>query len=314
MRKASEYILLSLSMLAMLSGCAGKDSEPEADNGKEYPEFSAKIAYEKTRAYDQTWEIGDEIGISGCRRSNVCYVTNGTEGTFKVKANGEQIYYVDNNEQDFIAYYPWNNLADVTQTIAADTREQGLQKKFDFLWASSSGKKDEPLVSFTFKHCMAKLYLSVKPGNGLSYEDLKKARLSFKGFRASGTFDPVDGSTSPGDLSEVWDFSEFADFDDEAETGTFTFIFFPQEFEEPQEPLEVLAELAVPGSNRYSLKAVVDFTSANRSKDDDLAKNEWVSGRQYNLSLVINKTDISVNKCTINPWNEVSNDEIINVD
>ena len=61
----------------------------------------------------------------------------------------------------------------------------------------------------------------------------------------------------------------------------------------------------------HRLRSEIDFTPANREKDGPAAKNEWVAGRQYNLSVTLNKTDITEVECAINPWNEVKGDEII---
>lgn len=308
MSKASRYFLITASALVMLTGCGSKENEPDNAGGKMCPDFTATINGANSRAFDQYWEQGDEIGISGAGRTNVCYVTNDGDGSFRVKRSGEQIYFQDDNSVNFTAYYPFNNLADGVVTINTDTKNQAQQKSFDFLWAQASGQKDAPEVSFNFTHRMTKVALTVKPGDDISYDEVRRASLSLEGIRHRGSFNTSDGGTIVGTDNETWTFSNFAQFNDADGTLTFSLIFFPQEFESP---IAFLAGLELPGNNILSLRALIDFTGANRVTDGANAKNEWVAGRQYNLSLTLNKTNVSLNECVIKPWNVVTGEDVI---
>lgn len=308
MSKASKYFLTAASALMMLTGCGNKENEPDLAGGKAYPAFTATIDGANTRAFDQSWEQGDEIGISGAGSTNVCHFTATGNGMFNVKTSGEQIYFQNDNTVTFTAYYPWNNLAGGVTAINTDTRKQEQQKAFDFLWAQASGQKDAPVVSFNFTHKMTKVVLTVKPGDGMSYDEIKSARLSLDGIRHTGAFNTTDGTTTVDSDNGVWSFSDFAHFNDTDRALTFSLIFFPQKFEKP---MAFLAELDLPGNNILSLRANIDFTGANGVTDGTNAKNEWVSGRQYNLSLTLNKTNVTLNKCVINPWNVVTVEEVI---
>lgn len=141
----------------------------------------------------------------------------------------------------------------------------------------------------------------------MSYDELKGAALSLRNIKHTGSFNITYGTTIVGEESEIWTFSDFAHFDDAESIVTFSLIFFPQAFN----VLEFIAELTSSDGNLLSLKANLDFTTANRKIDGEDAKNEWAAGRQYNLSLTLNKTEISVNDCMINPWNDVKGDEIV---
>lgn len=92
-------------------------------------------------------------------------------------------------------------------------------------------------------------------------------------------------------------------FNDAEGTVTFPLIFFPQEFDES---LPFFAKLA----GGQTLKAEIDFTAANREKDGADAKNEWVAGRQYNLTVTLHKTGITLDNCPIMPWEEVNGGNI----
>lgn len=310
MKSKMKPLFTATLFLAVLAGCSSEENEPNVNDGKCSPDFTATIG-NQTRAFDRQWETDDEIGISGGSYTNVCYLTKAADGKFTVKTPGYEIYFQGEDEVTFTAYYPWNSL-EGAQTINADTWAQAHQKSLDFLWAQASGRKAAPEVAFAFAHRMTKVVLTVKPGNGVDYNEVKTALLSLEGFRHKGTFNISDGSTSVDDVTTVmWEFAgnENANynapvtFDNAGETVTFPLIFFPQEFDAP---LPFFAEL--PGGQ--TLRAEIDFTAANREKDGPDAKNEWVAGRQYNLSVTLHKTAITIGNCSITPWDEVNGGNI----
>lgn len=306
MRKASKYFITAALGLMTLAGCANGENAPVDTGRNDSPSFTATISGLQSRAFDEQWESGDVIGISGANRYNVGYTSNG-QSSFTVKNSGEQIYFPDDNEVVFTAYYPWNALTAGSTAINADTRKQNEQKNFDFLWAQATGKKDAPDVAFTFAHKMAKVVLTVKPGEAMSYDEVKETDLSLDGFRHTGSFDTADGTTTVDDTAEPWEFSGFAGLNDTAQALSFTFIVFPQEH---SKPLDFLATLELSDGTLLSLKAAIDFTSANKEKDGDNARNEWVAGRQYNLSVTLNKSSITLDGCGITPWTSVTGEDI----
>ena len=252
------------------------------------------------------------IGISGTSGSttytNVRYVTTGGNGNFTVGTPGNEIYYQDDNPVTFTAYYPWANLASGATAITADTRAQASQSDFDFLWSRQTGSKATPNVQFLFAHKMAKLVLTIQKGDDVSYQEVQDAVLSLRGFKNNGTFSVTDGTAAAtGDnLTTDWTFAGNStetgynapsSKDDAGETVSYTLILFPQEL---SAPLPITATLT--GSQSFS--ATLDFTEANRYAKDESPRNEWVAGRQYNLSVTLHKTDITVNGCTIQGWDE----------
>lgn len=306
MRKASAYIITAAVTVMTLTACGNDDNEPAVAFRQDYPDFTATIVATQSRAFDRSWERGDRIGISGAGRTNVSHLTAAGDGIFTVEAPGDQIYFQDESEVTFTAYYPWS-----AGEVTADTRTQTVQKDFDFLWAEAKGKKDAPNVRFTFSHRMAKVSLTLRPGEGMSFDEVKGATLSLGGFRHTGSFNTADGSTTlTGDATANWVFSggvAAASVNDTDRTLTYSFIVFPQTH---AAPLAFLAELALTGDNTYNLRADIDFTGANAEKDGADASNEWVAGRQYNLTLTLNKTDVSLDRCEIIPWVEVNGGEI----
>lgn len=310
MRKASKYFIPAVVAIIMLAACGNEGNGPELNGSNVCPDFTASIGSAGARAYNHFWENNDEIGISGCNRSNVRHHTENGDGIFKVKNAGEQIYFQDESEATFTAYYPWAEMTEGAGAIKADTRNQDRKNGFDFLWAQASGKKKAPNVAFQFTHMMAKVVFTIKSGEGMTYEEIKTAKFTIDGCRHSGSFSIADGSTTVDNVSGPWTFTEFAGYNETEKNIEFSLIFFPQVLDKE---LDFYADLNLADNKSLNIKGAIDFTSANREKDGASAKNEWVAGRQYNLSLTLHKTDVILDKCVINPWNEVTGDDI-NVD
>lgn len=313
----AKTIFMAMLAAAVLTAC-NNDENDVIDSGSSQATFTAAInGQANTRAYDQTWEANDAIGISGTSGStvytNVQYVTTGGNGNFTAGTSGNEIYYQDNNAVTFTAYYPWTKLAADATTITADTRAQASQSDFDFLWAQQTGSKASPNVQFLFAHKMTKLVLTIRKGDGVSYQEVQDAVLSLGGFRNNGSFNVTDGTTSTADdLATDWTFAGNTSEtgynaplskDDAAETVAYTLILFQQEFAAP------LPFTAITGGQSFSTK--LDFTTANIDAGDTDAQNEWVAGRQYNLSVTLHKTGITVNGSTIQGWEEADGDNIV---
>lgn len=314
MKTASKYLIASAFALLTLAGC-GNDNEPEIAGRKNAPDFTATIDGVYGRAFNQSWEAGDQVGISGSGRTNVCYITTDGQPDFTAETSGDEIYFQDEKEVTFTAYYPYANLAENATAITADTKSQTAQKTFDFLWTQAKGSKNNPDVNLNFAHKMVKVVLYLKPGNGMTYDEVKNAHLSMKGFHHAGTFNVADGTTAVGadNTDADWVFTDAADkapvtYNDNEKIVSYSLIFFPQLL---AAPVDFNVQLDLTGDSTYNLTAKIDFTAANREKDNDAAKNEWVAGRQYDLSLTLNKTDVKLDNCVITPWSVVKGEEIV---
>lgn len=304
----TQSILLVATLAIALAGCNNNENEVPGTNDSRAT-FSAAIEGQ-TRAYDQTWDKGDQIGITGTSGAkayaNVAYQTTAGNGTFTVATSGSEIYYQNDEQVNFTAYYPWNDLATGVTTISANTWGQKEQKTFDFLHATATGSKASPDVAFSFTHRMSKLTLSIKPGNGVSYEEVKAAKLMLSDYLHTGAFDITTGIATANTESTAayWPFANAQESaynapyaaDEEHQTVTYSLILFPQSF--TTDKMEFDAEL------NQTFSADLDFTTANGNAGDANPNNELIAGRQYNLSVTLNKTSITVDGCTIGPWQE----------
>lgn len=299
-----------LGSLAIALAACSHDENVATDTGNGQAVFFASIeGQNKTRAYDRTWEKNDLIGIIGTTGNktytNVAYKTENGNGNFKAATSGTEIYYQDDNAVSFTAYYPWKDLAAGVTTIEADTWVQSIQKSFDFLSATGTGSKSVPNVAFKFDHKMAKIVLTIKKGTDINWDDVKDAALSLEGFKHTGTFNTADGTTATEDgVTVMWQFAHNTSDptynapsteNTDNETIAYALIMFPQEF---SDKLPFSAQL----SENHALTAQLDFTEANRNVGDKNPKNEWIAGRQYNMSVTLNKTSITVDGCEISAW------------
>lgn len=299
--------LITVALLSCLAACSNDEAENINKGQDNAALFTGSIEKIQSRAYDQTWDSNDRIGISGTSGkktyTNICYLHKGNN-TFE--ADNKTIYYQDHEQVTFTAYYPWNlNLTEST-TITADTHNQVSQKKFDFLYATAKGDKRTP-VNFVFDHMMAKLVLIVKAGADATYTDVDRVACSLANFLHQGTFDRTSGATVPtGDPSARWTFVNNA-LDINYNTPTiekkeadraiaFTLILFPQTFPSANGNLSFTATT---DGNDFSTD--IDFSKVPGNGGANVLK----AGKQYNITINLNKTDVSVANSTISPWEEL---------
>lgn len=314
----SKSILLGIFATA-LAACHNDENIPnetgtDSDNGA--VSFTASIDGAKaTRAHDTSWDANDRIGITGTsgdmQYANVAYQTKDADGKFTVAVQGTEIYYQDDAEVTFTAYYPYTEAEALTEgtKITANTKLQSGQQAFDFLHATQTGSKATAAspVSFKFTHRMAKVVLTIQKGNGVSFEEVQAAVLALQGLKDNGSFHIASGeATATGDaLTSPWTFASNAGGDannnapayasDEQQTVAYTLILFPQTFDAP---LPLSATLV----GKQTFNAKLDFTAANTDAGDAPAGNYLAAGRQYNLSVTLHKTALTVDGCSIKEW------------
>lgn len=290
--------LLTITLAAATLTACNNDN-PTPSTGADEPNFTASIAT-AARAYDNTWESGDAIGISGQSGdktySNLKYTTDGT-GAFA--AAGDHIYFQNNAEVIFTAYYPWSDAA-----ATADTRLQASQKTFDYLWAQATGSKASPDVAFNLAHKMSKVVITARCGSDVTYDEVKKAVLALGEFNTSAAFDRATGIVTSMDAATLTfannataEQNAPAIADDAAKTVAYTLIVAPQSFGSA-----LTFTATQPGAQTYT--AAIDFTAANRNAGIADPRNEWLAGYQYDIAVTIHKTGVSIQGCTITAWTE----------
>lgn len=160
----------------------------------------------QTRAFDNQWEVGDQIGIfmlnSGQNTvadgyGNVPYLVASAGAGGKVFTPLSEVIYFPTNgdKRDFIAYYPYSADKVTEGVYSIDLTEQDPQKDIDFMLAGkvTDKSREDAYVSFQFAHKLVKIVMDIKPGDGVTADDLKNVTVSLTGQPTVGTFDVLNG-------------------------------------------------------------------------------------------------------------------------
>ena len=205
MKKMTKLFALALLAGAMIS-CSTDDTASSMPNGKVAVQFTGGINV-NTRAAGEAWTNGDRIGIFMTGKNqplsvnaikeavdNVCYQTDGGK-SFSPISGGKTICFPIDGDVDFYSYYPQTTVNEYK--VALNVADQKSQEAIDFMYAKTTGcNKATPQVNLRFSHMLSNLILNVKPGNGLTEEDLDKLTVTIKDQNTTATFNLADGTIS----------------------------------------------------------------------------------------------------------------------
>ena len=254
---------------------------------------------ERRIGHNNSWTAGDAIGVyvtsSGYTTGdNKKYVTTNGDGTFEAADNNNIIYFKDNKETTFSAYYPYNKfLTDgkMNWNIAEVVANQPC--KADVLFASgATASKASPTVNFTdaehrFKHCMSLVEFKIKPGQGVKYNNYKFDRFELKGIFTNGKFDTRTGSVETvRDRGSIW--RDFDDVSFESEES-FAYIMLPQSLESNKMDIEIYLLL-----NDSEVKYTTPITPSTNG--------QFEGGKKYTYNITVKNTGITIENANIVPW------------
>lgn len=145
----------------------------------------ANIALPQTRAFDDQWNAGDQIGIYTLKAGttdidaadNLAYRNTLTEGSV-ANANfapaGKAANLPDDGSKvDVVSYYPYSATA-AAGVVELDVQKQDNQAAIDLLGAKAEGvSADAPQAVLNFKHKLTKIYMKATAEDGSSLSDLK---------------------------------------------------------------------------------------------------------------------------------------------
>ena len=184
----------SLQQIGVLTLLAGSLSLTSCQNDEETMQTDARVALQvtsgiQTRAYDDQWEKGDEIGIFGFTQgdaptqayTNVRYVTTGGDGAFT--PDGTTIYLpTDGSSLDFVAYYPYTATAMTDGVYTVNVTDQSDQSAIDLMAAGTqTADRSKNTVTFNFEHKLSKIVLTFKPGDGMALSELAGMKVQLIG-------------------------------------------------------------------------------------------------------------------------------------
>ena len=290
-----KFRFLYIAAAALLfAACANEEDGPVAAT------VQADIVKNVTRATtDDTWSKNDAIGVYATSSGNTTgdnkkYVTTNGDGTFEAADNNNIIYFKDNKETTFSAYYPYSeSLTDGKMDWNMAEVEANQPCKADVLFASgATASKASPIVNFTdiehrFKHCMSLVEFKIKPGQGVKYNNYKFNRLELKGIFRSGKFDTRTGSVeTAGDRGPI--ILNFDDVSFESEKS-FAYIMLPQSLESNKMDIEIYLLL-----NDSEVKYTTPITPSTNG--------QFEGGKKYTYNITVKNTGITIEKANIVPW------------
>lgn len=308
-------LILTSGILLLMASCHNDVAEDAAISDKGTAVFYATIdGQAMTRASNAKWDAGDKIGISGISGTKVYnnsgYVTTNGSGTGFEFSDGEKIYYMDDSDVAFTAYYPWEQELTEATATAFDAARQSHQKDFDFLWAQGKGSKSSPSVSFNFAHRMSKLMLTIKAGRDVTYEQVQSAVCYLENYLSRGEFDRVSGDvTAQGNaVSTAFTGNKDAEYNTpdvtenaSKEAVAYGVILPPQSFENGNLAIVIEINSGDAGKpQRFSADIDLGLIAENGGK------NIIKPGVQYNITVNVNRTGLSLGECSISPWDEYS--------
>lgn len=213
MKKVLWSLLLST---LVFTGCNNNDDNSEWGNNDLAVTFSSSIeGLVKSKAAGNSWGINDAAGIfmkkAGQELSDASIVggaTNRKYQTFNGDGNfspaaGETIYYPeDGSNVDFVAYYPHSTSVN-DYNYAVDVSTQTVQEAIDLMYANNATNlnKSTGKANLNFSHCLSKIILNVKAGDGIG--SLDGLGVTLKGMKTTASFALADGTLTIHDDSET---------------------------------------------------------------------------------------------------------------
>ncbi len=164
----SSFMLFAMAGAMTLASCSNEEVNGN-DTKNAQLQVVANIALPQTRAFDDQWNAGDQIGIYTLKAGttdidaadNLAYRNTLTEGS-AANANfapaGKAANLPDDGSKvDVVSYYPYSATA-AAGVVELDVQKQDNQAAIDLLGAKAEGvSADAPQAVLNFKHKLTKI-------------------------------------------------------------------------------------------------------------------------------------------------------------
>ena len=294
-----KFKILYIAAVALLLAACANEEDGIGNSSPVAATVQADISKTVTRAtVDNTWSENDAIGVyasSGIitKEDNKKYVTTKGDGTFEAASNDNIIYFKDNKETTFSAYYPYTeSLTDGKIDWIMSEIKANQPCKADVLFASgATASKASPTVKFTdaehrFKHCMSLVKFIIKPGMGIDQSENILRGLHLNGIYKTGKFDTKTGAIESAQYRTSYPYNFSTSFDKESSVEM---IMLPQKLE--NDMMEIEVDLGV-GDELNTYKATLMPATDYQFK----------GGYKYTYVVKVNNTSITIAEADIEPW------------
>lgn len=294
-----KFRFLYIAAAALLFAACANEEDGIGNNGPVAATVQADIVKNITRATtDDTWSKNDAIGVYATSSGNTTgdnkkYVTTNGDGTFEAADNNNIIYFKDNKETTFSAYYPYSKfLTDGKMNWNIAEVEANQPCKADVLFASgATASKASSTVNFTdaehrFKHCMSLVKFVIKPGFGIDQAENILLGIRLNDIYKTGKFNTKTGAIEPGQYRTSFPYTFNTSFDKESSVEV---IMLPQSLE--NDMMEIEVDLQV-GDEYNTYKTTLIPTTDYQFK----------GGYKYTYVITVNNTKITVAEADIQEW------------
>lgn len=294
-----KFKILYIAAVALLLAACANEEDGIGNSSPVAATVQADISKTVTRAtVGNTWSENDAIGVyasSGVitKEDNKKYITKNGDGTFEADGNDNVIYFKDNKETTFSAYYPYTeSLTDGKIDWIMSEIKANQPCKADVLFASgATASKASPTVKFTdaehrFKHCMSLVKFIIKPGMGIDQSENILRGLHLNGIYKTGKFDTKTGAIESAQYRTSYPYNFSTSFDKESSVEM---IMLPQKLE--NDMMEIEVDLGV-GDELNTYKATLMPATDYQFK----------GGYKYTYVVTVNNTSITIAEADIEPW------------
>ena len=297
-------VLVILTTNCLFSCSSNPSPEPTPpDPGKIPLTIQGSIA-PYTKASDAGFDNGDAVGIyvvdysgpatsgvlqpSGNHATNNKHVYNAGDNSWKPDV-GQQIYWNDETTKvDIYGCYPFQMVSGLIYNVSTQADQSTPANYFasDFMWAKKAGVAPQTTpIPLDFGHKMSKLVITLTAGEGFTADEFAAAS---KAVRLYGVNLKAEINIATGDASVRDNYSVVETIMPYRDGDTYKAIVAPQTI--PANGLTIEAEV-----NGISYISQTAFT--------------FISNKQHNLELTINKQEQSPAKMTlttnrVTPWEQ----------
>ena len=286
MTSVSLATVVCAMMTPVLFSSCSSDDEQNMEN--QQPVELQIVSAINTRAVNAAWTAGDKIGVFALKEGtqeyiNKSYATKEGDGKFLPTAEDQTIMLpYDGKDFTIAAYYPYTASA-ASGTYSIDVSNQDDQEAIDLLVAApvSGVNKLSPVASLDFYHKLVKIALTMKPGDGITSDQLAYMTVTISGQQTTGTCDIINNAAVVGTGAATSDITLLTSADGTSSEA----ILLPA-----TTTTGMILTFSVPGAGEYKWTV----NSAAKSKS-------FVAGNKYKYDITINKTSLIVNS-RIEDW------------
>lgn len=335
--------LILVLPVALFVACQQGDADSSGGQERQVPlRLTSGISTSVTRAYDATWEDGNEIGVftvaagsteasaitnSGTYQdANIAYkiATGGNTKTgenytymaFSPSDAAKTIYLpFDGSKVDVYAYYPYDDGASAagknitlqnSQTLAG----QNGQKTYDLLAATAKNIDiDNPSAQLLFQHCLTKVLIVIKAGTGYAASDIDgHTAVKLTGTPTSATYLPLTQTLNIGSgTADIIPYQLQTGDPDLSKKGDGVLIYRALVMPNAAADGSIIT---VSGNAANTVTRLIKLTigtgtTAEYTYTIDPTLYPFIAGQELKFTLTLHPTDVKIT-AAITPWDEHS--------